>query len=130
MSMYTELLDAALHQVPIDGLGEEERGAVAEAQRCRSQLERGAADVDPDMVSAALALQIAYDVALLRLAGLVGIESDPYRFDRPYDERTRLEGELTQRGISLATTAPALSPSPGRAAWRDPQVPVASERAT
>jgi hypothetical protein len=100
MSMYTQLLDAALHQVPIDGPGEE-RVAVAEVQRCRNRLERGAADVEPDTVPAALALQIGYDVALLRLAGLIGIESDPSRFDRPHSERTRLEGALAERGISF-----------------------------
>jgi hypothetical protein len=100
MSMYTQLLDAALHQPPVDGSGEE-RVAVAEVKRCRSQLDRGTADVDPDTVPAALALQIGYDVALLRLAGLIGIESDPSRFDRPQHERTRLEGALAERGISL-----------------------------
>jgi hypothetical protein len=101
MSMYTQLLDAALHQLPIDGSGKA-RVAVAEVQRCRIQLERGAPDVDTDAVSAALALQIGYDVALLRLAGLVGIESDPGRFDRPQRERTRLEDALAERGISLS----------------------------
>ncbi len=100
MSMYTQLLDAALHELPIDG-SVEERVAVAEVQRCRSQLEGGTADVDPDTVAAALSLQIGYDVALLRLAGLIGIESDPSRFDRPHCERTRLEGALAERGIFL-----------------------------
>jgi hypothetical protein len=100
MSMYTQLLDAALHQVPINGSGQK-RVAVAEVQRCRSQLQRGAEDVDPDTLSAALALQIGYDVALLRLAGLIGIESDPSRFERPQYERARLEGALAERGISL-----------------------------
>jgi hypothetical protein len=100
MSMYTQLLDAALHQLPIDGSGQE-RVAVAEVRRCRSQLDRASADVDPDTVPAALALQIGYDVALLRLAELIGIDSDPSRFDRPQLERTRLEGALAERGISL-----------------------------
>ncbi len=100
MSMYTQLLDAALRQPPIDRSGQE-RVAVAEVRRCRSQLDRATAEVDPDTVPAALALQIGYDVALLRLAELVGIDSDPSRFDRPQHERTRLEGALAERGISL-----------------------------
>ncbi len=99
MSMYTQLLDAALHQLSIDGSGEDV--AVAEVQRYRNQLERATPDVDPDTVSAALALQIGYDVALLRLAELVGIDSDPGRFDRPQLERTRLEREFARRGIPL-----------------------------
>ena len=75
--------------------------AVAEVQRYRTQLERATPDVDPDTVSAALALQIGYDVALLRLAELIGIDSDPSRFDRPQLERTRLEDAFAERGISL-----------------------------
>ena len=99
MSMYTQLLDAALRQISIDGPGPEE--AVAEVQRCRAQLERTNLNVDPDTVSAALAVQIGYDAALLRLAALIGIDSDPSRFDRPQLERTRLEGALTERGFPL-----------------------------
>jgi hypothetical protein len=101
MSMYTQLLDAALHQLSIDESGEDVAVAVADVQRYRNQLERATPDVDPDTVSAALALQIGYDVALLRLADLIGIDSDPGRFDRPQLERIRLEGEFTQRGIRL-----------------------------
>ena len=99
MSMYTQLLDAALRQLSIDGSGEDV--AVAEVQRYRTQLERATPDIDPDTVSAALALQIGYDVALLRLAELIGIDSDPSRFDRPQLERTRLEDAFAERGISL-----------------------------
>ena len=114
----------------------EQRVAVAEVQRCRSQLERGAPDVDPDTVSAALALQIGYDVALLRLAGLVGIESDPSRFDRPYDERTRLEGALAERGISLRENGAGSEPvgrvgPPGgtlRSRWRPSACPEPTAR--
>jgi hypothetical protein len=112
MSMYTQLLDAALHQLPIDRSGEK-RVALAEVWRCRNQLERGTADVDPDTVPAALALQIAYDVALLRLAELIGIESDPSRFDRPQLERSRLEGALADRGISLREKGASSEPVAG-----------------
>jgi hypothetical protein len=101
MSMYTQLLDAALSQLPIDGSGKA-REAVSEMQRCRRRLEQGTPDADPDAVSAALALQISYDVALLRVAGLVGIESDPSRFAQPLHERTRLERALAERGIGFS----------------------------
>ena len=103
MSMYTQLLDAALHQLSIDGSGEDVAVAVAEVQRYRNQLERATPDVDPDTVSAALALQIGYDVALLRLAELVGIDSDPSRFDRPQLERTRLEARVRPTRHSACT---------------------------
>ena len=127
MSMYTQPLDAALHQLPIGGSGEEPWQG-AEARRRRSQLERGTADVDPDTVSAALAVQIGYDVALLRLAELMRLESDPSRFDRPQDERTRLEVALAERGISLREIGAGSEPVARGANRSGPQVPVASQR--
>ena len=87
---------------------------MAEVQRYRTQLERATPDVDPDTVSAALALQIGYDVALLRLAELIGIDSDPSRFDRPQLERTRLEGAFAERGISLNQNGESCSGAPRR----------------
>jgi hypothetical protein len=100
MSMYTQLLSAALRQRSVGG-SDEEGTAVAEVRRCRIELEHGRPAVDEDTVSAALALQIGYDVALLRLAGVIGIDSDPTRFDRPQHERGRLEGALAARGIAF-----------------------------
>ena len=103
MSMYTQLLHAAVRQLSTNGSGQQRvTVAVDEVQHWRRRLERGAPDLDPDTLSAGLALQIGYDVALLRLAGLMGIESDPTRFDRPQVERTRLERALTERGISFS----------------------------
>jgi hypothetical protein len=55
-----------------------------------------------------LAREVAYDVALLELAEVMGIETDPSRFEQPRQERARLEQELRERGI---TTAQASSPT-------------------
>jgi len=112
MSMYTQLLDAALHQLSVVGSSQEDV-VLAEVQRYRSQLERATPDVDPDTVSAALASQIGYDVALLRLAELFGIDSDPSRFDRPQLERTRLEAALVERGISFSQNGDNSEPLAG-----------------
>ena len=99
MSMYTQLLDAAYGERP----GPLEEGAaVAEVLRCRFQLEeRVPPGLDPDAVPVVLALQVGYDVALLGLARLVGVETDPTRFEQPERERERLEQALRDRGIRL-----------------------------
>ena len=73
-----------------------ERGALDEVLRCRAELESAPPATDPDTVPVVLALEVAYDVALLELARLVGVESDPDRFEQPQLERARLEGALRE----------------------------------
>jgi len=100
MSMYTQLLDAAYGQRA--QVRDDEGQAVAELRRCRTQLEEGVPPgVDLDTVPAVLALQLGYDVALLVLAELVGVDTDPSRFEQPQRERARVEHALNERGISL-----------------------------
>ena len=85
---------------PRRGLGE--RGALDEVLQCRCALEEGIRpDGDADTVPVVLALQIAYDVALLELARVVGVDTDPSRFEQPQLERERLERALGALGISL-----------------------------
>src|ERR1700683_143880 len=99
MSMYTQLLDAAYGERPHP---REEGSAVAEVVRCRFELEeRVPAGIAPDAVPVVLALQVGYDVALLGLARLVGVETDPSRFEQPQRERQRLEQALRDLGIHL-----------------------------
>jgi hypothetical protein len=105
MSMYTQLLDAALEQRPPRLTNASQVQAVEEVRRCREDLEFGVPNGDHvDAVPAALALQIGYDVALLELAAAVGIESGPSRFEQPERERDRLRHALRARGISLDTS--------------------------
>jgi predicted PP-loop superfamily ATPase len=99
MSMYTQLLDAAYGERPHPL---EEGTAVAEVLRCRFELEEHVPPgIDPDAVPVVLALQVGYDVALLGLARLVGVETDPGRFEQPQRERQRLEQALRDLGIRL-----------------------------
>jgi hypothetical protein len=108
MSMYTQLLDAALEQRPDRDEVVSATAAVEQVQRRRDELEVGVPRRDElDAVPAALALQIGYDVALLELAAVVGIETEPSRFEQPERERDRLRLALRERGISLDTTADA-----------------------
>jgi hypothetical protein len=100
--MYTQLLDAAFAgHAP--GEGRMTRGlAVAEVVRCRDELEEGTpAGLDADTVPVVLALEIGYDVALLELARVLGVETDPRRFDQPQRERDRLEHVFNDLGIHL-----------------------------
>jgi hypothetical protein len=102
MSMYTQLLGAALgDRLPFES--EPTRGAaVAEVRRCRHDLEAqmpgGPAS---DAVPSVLALQVGYDVALIELASVMGIESGPGHFEQPQRERKRLETALSDLGLDL-----------------------------
>jgi len=108
MSMYTQLLEAAFGQRPTPEAGATEQSALEEVLRCRRELEEGVPPgTDPDTVPVVLALQIGYDVALLDLARLVGIETDASRFEQPQQERERIERALHDLGISLEMTADA-----------------------
>jgi hypothetical protein len=104
MSMYAQLLDAALEQRPPRAPEPSRRDAVEEVRRCRAELELGVPVRSVDTVPAVLALQIGYDVALLELAGVVGIESEASRFDQPERERDRLRQALNDMGIDLDRT--------------------------
>jgi hypothetical protein len=103
MSMYTELLDAAVGQRGSVALGPTRRSALDALRRSRGELdEETPPPTDPDAVPVVLAREIAYDVALLELAEVMGIETDPSRFEQPRQERARLELELRARGITTA----------------------------
>jgi hypothetical protein len=101
MSMYTQLLDAALEQRLPRESERSRRHAVEEVRRCREELELGVPGHNLDTVPAVLALQIGYDVALLELAEVVGIDSGPSRFDQPERERDRLRHALNDMGIDV-----------------------------
>lgn len=101
MSMYTQLLLAALERQPL-GTSEDQRAAFDLLVRQRHELQR---TLRPDEVSDELAVllarQASYDVTLIRLATAIGIMTDPSRFDEPGRERARLEKALDGVGMSL-----------------------------
>ena len=99
--MYTQLLDAALEQRRPREPVSSRSHAVEEVRRCREELEMGVREHNIDTVPAVLALQIGYDVALLELAEVVGIESRPSWFDQPERERDRLHHALNDMGIDV-----------------------------
>jgi hypothetical protein len=106
MSMYTQLLGAALgDRVPF-AVEPSRTAAVAEARRCRHDLEtRRLAGMTSDSVPVVLALHVGYDAALIELAAMMGIDSAPGRFEPPERERARLEAALGDLGIVLGREA-------------------------
>ena len=108
MSMYTRLLEAALEQRPPRHGGASRDDALDEVWRCGAELEFGLPGGDVDTVSAVLALQVGYDVALVELAAVMGIASSPSRFEPPERERERLRTALRDLGIRVDTEDAAL----------------------
>jgi hypothetical protein len=102
MSMYTQLLDAAFGQRAPVLVRPTEHDALSAVRRCRRELQRDTPPAtDPDAVPVVLAREIGYDVALLELAEILGIETDSRRFEQPLLERARLEQAFLDRGIAL-----------------------------
>jgi hypothetical protein len=102
MSMYTHLLDAAFEQRGPVLVRPSEDNALNTVRRCRGELARDTPPAtDPDAVPVMLAREISYDVALLELAEVLGIETNPSRFEQPRHERARLEQLFSDLGIMV-----------------------------
>lgn len=102
VSMYSQLLASALD---LDQPSEGEpttSAALVHLLRCRGQLtgslwpQRGKEGSYVNLIG-----HLAYDVALIRLARLLGLECGAEEFDLPEKARARLEGALSTRGIPL-----------------------------
>jgi hypothetical protein len=107
MSMYTQLLDAAVGQRGPDAPLTTKHGALDALRHRRRDLIGGVLPAtDPDAVPVMLAREIAYDLALLELAELMGIGTDLLRFEQPWQERARLEEALRERGVTTPPSAP------------------------
>jgi hypothetical protein len=99
--MYSDLLDAALSEAGRPDEGMVARGALAELLHYRRMLEEDAARTGPDWALQALADQLGYDVALIRLARRAGVRCSVRGFDQPEQERGRLEHDVERQGIKL-----------------------------
>jgi hypothetical protein len=116
MSIYATLLDDALGQVRPDKPSTT-GDALAQLLDIRRRLGANlsgytGADWAPD----AIADQLAYDVALIELSRLLGIEVSLAGFGQPKHERARLEKTLATRGVRLHEfdTAMPSGEHPGR----------------
>jgi hypothetical protein len=105
MVMYVDLLTRAL------GNDEEEHrsAGLLLSDLVHSRARRQATEGDPRTpVAEALAREVSYDGALIRLCTWLEVPSTPAGFTNPMRERARLEQELSVRGVGLpANEGPA-----------------------
>jgi hypothetical protein len=107
VSMYSELLGLAVdhdhfdHGHDHDHVPDTKGAALARLIESRLRLRSARSSEPNDDALATLADQLAYDVALLRLARLVGIDCQSTEFGRPEQARRRLERLLATSGIDL-----------------------------
>ena len=108
--MFTQLLEAALKARATSADTDDIGSAFAEVLRCRRQLAVAAsAGTDGDRTSGVLAHQVSYDISLMELAHSLGIDCGPNEFERPEQQRHKLENTLQTRGIELSQAEEATS---------------------
>ena len=106
MAMYTDLLAAALGARPPRADRPTNRELLSELRRHRRHLADVTSHDARGWAPKVVAEQMAYDVTLMDLSCLLGIECNVLRFDQPQRERARLERELASRGIHLESKSP------------------------
>jgi len=97
--MYRDLLEQALGNGGGESRSDDLLLADLVDSRARLQATGGAAPV-----AEALARELSYDGALIRLCVCLDVRARPAWFDSPGRERARLERELAHRGIRLPAT--------------------------
>jgi hypothetical protein len=113
MSMYTQLLAAALREVSPNGTTTAAE-AMAELNRCRNRLADYGSREGADWASTAVADELSYDIALIEIAREFGVRCDVSDFDNPGRGRARVERDLESRGIVLGAPDQEAEPSQRR----------------
>jgi hypothetical protein len=112
-AIYTQLLEAVLAYEADSEDGPRSQGPLADVIRLRHILDRHATRTDPGWALQAVADQLAYDAALVRLSRKRGIVGGLEAFDIPEQGRASLEGALIARGVDLpARTGQVATPEP------------------
>lgn len=109
--MYRQLLEAVLAYEADPATQSRSQGPVADVVRLRRVIERHAVRTDPRWALQAIADQLAYDAALVRLARKRGIAAGPRTFTDPERGRAALEDALAAQGIELLPK-PSRGPTP------------------
>jgi hypothetical protein len=110
MSMYAELLTAALATERRSERTASTEELLAELARCRSRLPSGPLPATvAGGVPAAVADHLAYDIALVALCRHLGIDFEVGAFDRPLAARDRLERLLAAAGFTPGDDTPSLN---------------------
>jgi hypothetical protein len=115
--MYSQLLEAVLADEEDPEARPRSQGPLADVMRLRHAMDRRAAqaDGDPGWAMQAVADQLAYDAALIRLARRRGIPTDPARFENPGQGRAEVEDALVAIGVDLPRPTaqdPGTAPGP------------------
>jgi hypothetical protein len=112
--MYVQLLEAVLADEDAPASGPRSQGPLAGLLRLRHTVEQHAARGDPGWALQAVADQLAYDAALVRLARRRSIAVDIHSFDIPERGRAGLEQALRDKGVHLPDgSAPTIDPVVG-----------------
>ncbi len=103
MSIYSQLLVAAFGSAAqVDG-SQDEAQLVADLTSCRARLPEGDNPLTAvGGVPAAVADQLAYDLALTALCRHAAVAFEVAEFDRPATARARLEQALYDKGYPVA----------------------------
>jgi len=102
--MYAQLLEATLSAPPDPAVAPSTRsGPLAELVRLRHVMEKHTERADPGWALQAVADQLAYDAALVRMAHKRGVPVFLGAFDVPEQGRAELEQALLDRGVNLPT---------------------------
>jgi len=112
--MYSQLLDAVLDYEEDPEVRPRSQGPLADVLRLRHAMERHATRTDPGWALQAVADQLAYDAALIRLARRRGIATDPADFELPERGRAALEDALISKGVNLPRRTPSRETSADR----------------
>jgi len=99
--MYAQLLDAVLVDESGEPVPTRSAGPLAELVRLGRVMDRHAGRADPGWALQAVADQLAYDAALIRLARKRGVHADTGDFEIPERGRSLLEQALADRGVNL-----------------------------
>jgi len=101
--MYARLLEAVLTDEgdPSPVVATRTPGPLAELVRLRHAMDKHAERTDPGWALQAVADQLAYDAALVRLARKRGVPVDLGCFDVPEQGRDQLEQALVDKGVNL-----------------------------
>jgi hypothetical protein len=108
--MYSQLLEAVLDYEEDPEVRPRSQGPLADVLRLRHAMERHATRTDPGWALQAVADQLAYDAALVRLARRRGISTDPSAFEQPERGRVALEDALMAKGVNLPRHTPPPNP--------------------
>ena len=103
--MYTQLLKAVLAFEADPTSQFPSRDPLVDIVRLRDKLEHQAARTEPGWALQAVADQLAYDAALVRLARTRGMSFGPDAFAIPERGRATLEDALIASGVYLPTRA-------------------------